>query len=161
LADAVETESTSWLTAVLLVGGDPNVDAVRWSGERDTALGVAAFSGHEDGVRLLLQFGADPNKEQGAERSSALAVAVRHPAIVALLLEKGADVNGTRADGCWNPLEWAGRIKDIESMRLLLDFGADPSRAERWPRALVKDTRTACVCCWSSARAPRAGNGSS
>jgi hypothetical protein len=49
----------------------------------------AASSGYEDGVRLLL-FGADPNKE-GWNGSSALAVGAEYPAIVTLLLEKGAN----------------------------------------------------------------------
>jgi ankyrin repeat protein len=123
----VERKSTSWLAAALLVGGDPNVSAnIRLPRGRDTVLCLAARSGYEDGVRLLQQFGADPNRE-GFSGWNALAMCVRHPSIVALLLEKGADANGTRADGRWNPLEQAARDKDIESMRLLLQFGADPN----------------------------------
>jgi ankyrin repeat protein len=126
----VETESTSWLTAALLAGGNADGDVIRmWAGRRNTALCRASALGYEEGVRLLLQFGADPNKE-GFNGWNALAVGAEYPGIVALLLENGADVNGTRADGRWNPLEGAAKFKNIESMRLMLQSGADPNRGK-------------------------------
>jgi ankyrin repeat protein len=85
----------------------------------------ASRLGYEDGVRLLLQFGADPNKVKFGG-ANALVMCVGHPAIASLLLEKGADANGARSDGRWNPLEWAAGGNDIEAMRPLLQFGADP-----------------------------------
>jgi ankyrin repeat protein len=87
----------------------------------------AARSGYEDGIELLLQFGADPNKE-GTNMSSVLAAGAGDPAIVALLLEKGANPNAYYASDRYSPLACAARVKNIESLRLMLAHGGDASR---------------------------------
>jgi ankyrin repeat protein len=120
VADAVETESMSWLTAALLAGGNPSGKAT--DPLDGTFLCLAARSGHEDVVRLLLQFGASPTCERWDEINP-LAEGAAHPRIVALLLEKGANPNDGWADGF--PLVCAAHSRSIESLRLLLAHGGD------------------------------------
>jgi hypothetical protein len=127
VVDAVETESTSWLAAALLAGGDPDGRITNGIGEPDTILCHAAESGYEDGVRLLLQFGADPN-QKGWDASNALAVGAAYPKIVRLLLEKGGDPNACDVNDQYNPLTFAAQLKNIESLRLMLANGGDASR---------------------------------
>jgi hypothetical protein len=127
VADAVETKSTSWLAAALLAGGNPNQRATNGLGDVDTVLCDAAESGYEDGVRLLLQFGADPN-EKGYDERNALAEGANYPGIVRLLLEKGANPNAGDAGSYYNPLACAAEAQNIESLRLMLAYGGDASR---------------------------------
>jgi hypothetical protein len=129
VADAVEMRSTSWLAAALLAGGDSSGSVPHLPGVREAALCHAARSGYEEGVRLLLQFGADPNKE-GCNRMSALAVGARYPGIVTLLLGKGAKPNAGRASSCNNPLACAALAKNIESLRLMFAYDGDASRVD-------------------------------
>jgi ankyrin repeat protein len=127
VADAVETKSTSWLAAALLVGGDP--DGNTTPPLDGTVVCFAAKSGYEDGVRLLLRFGANPNRR--LNRTNALSEGAAYPRIVALLLEKGANPNGGWAGDYSNPLVCAARAKNIESLRLLLSYGGDARRVDQ------------------------------
>lgn len=73
-----------------------------------------------DIVRLLIKFGADPN-QRGVNDYTPLhmAVAVRDPIAVQLLLDAGADAElRTRIDECETPLEMsqAAGLRDIEAM---------------------------------------------
>jgi ankyrin repeat protein len=86
-------------------------------------------SGYEEGVRLLLQFGADPN-EKGYGARNALAEGAWYPRIVELLLEKGANPNAGLVDTGLNPLVGAANAKRVESLRLMLAHGGHA----RWVR---------------------------
>jgi uncharacterized protein len=71
-------------------------------------------------IRLLLQFGADPN-QRGIEDYTALhmAVAVRNPAAMKLLLEAGGDPQlATRIDDCETPraMAEAAGLREIASL---------------------------------------------
>jgi ankyrin repeat protein len=134
VVDAVTTRSTSWLAAALLSGGDPNTsfaNELEW-----TVLCFAAWSGHEDGVRLLRQFGADPNKE-GSRGMSALAKGAEYPRIVRLLLEKGANPNAGNRDGWYGPLSSAALAGSIESLQLLLARCGDANRVNAWGESVL------------------------
>lgn len=103
-------------------------------------LGLAAFFGHEEAVRLLLARGANPNL---AARNQ-MKVAALHAAsaagsfgIARLLIEAGADVNAVQQAG-FTPLHAAAMTGQLELAKLLLDRGANP-------HAKTDDGRTALV----------------
>jgi len=114
-----------------LLAGDPGL-ARSWSPDGFTPLHLAAFFGHEDAVRVLLEEGADASV---VARHVSLAVAPLHSAaaggnasIVRLLLEAGADANA-RQEGGFTPLHSAARNGDRESAEALIEHGADTAAA--------------------------------
>jgi uncharacterized protein len=111
-----------------LLDDDPAlVDAV--SGDGFRPLGLAAFFGHEAGVRLLLERGADVGaRGAGAIRTTALeaATAADETTISRLLLDAGADPASAQPDG-FTPLHAAAANRNRELYDLLLERGADPS----------------------------------
>jgi uncharacterized protein len=94
-----------------------------------TALHLAAFFRRPEGVRLLLERGADPN----AVAENAMRVTPLHSAAargdhvaVRLLLAAGADPNA-RQQGGFVPLHAAVAVGDRELAEMLLAAGADPN----------------------------------
>jgi ankyrin repeat protein len=109
-------------------------------------LGLAAFFGREDSVRLLLARGANPN----LAARNALKVAAIHAAtasgslpIARALIEAGADVNAAQQAG-FTPLHAAAMEGRLELAKLLLEHGADRNaKAEdgRTPLAMARDAK--------------------
>jgi uncharacterized protein len=101
-----------------------------FSGDGFTALHLAAFMGHPEAVRLLLERGADVNavaksEEIGPVQPLHSAAATRRLECARLLVEHGADVNARQSRG-FTPLHEAAQNRDAELARVLLDAGADP-----------------------------------
>lgn len=115
-----------------LVDDRPALLATR-SGDGFPALGLAAFFGHLDTVRLLLELGADPAlAAANAMRVTPLHSALAHRnqetvrATATLLLDAGAPVNARQAGG-WTPLHQAAAAGNDALVDQLLSRGADPA----------------------------------
>lgn len=92
-----------------------------------TPLMTASISGDVWTATLLLDRGADVQAlecERVGPTALELAVEYRHPPVVRLLLDRGADPNG--APGSYGPLLQAWRGHDRPLMDLLLQHGAKP-----------------------------------
>jgi ankyrin repeat protein len=98
-----------------------------WSGDGFSPLHLASYFGHAEAVDVLLAHGADARAV--ARNPTALtalhsAVAGRHHAIAARLLDHGADPDALQSGG-WTALHAAARLGDSETVDLLLSRGAD------------------------------------
>ena len=134
-----------------LLGASADANAAMLNGE--TVLMTCARTGNARTVTSLLVHGAKPNAKEAAHEQTALmwAAAERHPDVVRLLVEAGADLrarskiyptnvvgedtqragreelNYTVLAGGMTPLLFAARSGDADSARLLIDAGADPN----------------------------------
>lgn len=74
------------------------VDCADW--DQRTALRAAAWGGHEDIVKALLQHGADVNRTDDEGRTALIAAAyMGHSEIVQHLLDFGATIDHADSDG--------------------------------------------------------------
>ncbi len=141
---AADNGSAPMVARLLAAGARPNVALP----EGETPIMTASRTGSVDAVNALLAAGAEVNASETTRGQTALmwAVAQGHHAVVAVLIEQGADVaarskdrprlmhantNASQYDqgmmwnrGGFTPLLFAARHGDIESATLLLDAGA-------------------------------------
>jgi ankyrin repeat protein len=112
-----------------LLDADPAA-ANAWSRDGFSPLSLAIFGGQAEGVRLLLDRGADV---EALSRHATIQVRplqtaafVRDAEFGRMLLEAGADPN-SQAEGGFTALHSAGQNGDLAFARLLLEHGADAS----------------------------------
>ena len=101
-------------------------------GDSWTALIWASRSGSIDAITLLLDAGADVNLPgSSGDNWDATplqhAILERQPAVVRLLLDRGADLNRGAGPGSLAPLFLAAGDTDPTILKLLLAHGADPT----------------------------------
>src|SRR6266540_6078626 len=92
-----------------------------------TPLGLAAFFGHVEAVKVLLEHGADVNaKPPSRFQNTAVdsAVSGDHAEVVRVLLAAGADPN-IRSEANYTTLQKAAAHGNLDIVRMLLDRGAD------------------------------------
>lgn len=97
-------------------------------------LGYAIYWSPIAFIRELIAIGADLNSDDGTGFPSLIAAMSadrtdRHE-VLRLLLRAGADAD-LRGINDGTPLHYAVARKDLESLRILLEFGADPSLRTR------------------------------
>ncbi|HEX3836992.1 MAG TPA: ankyrin repeat domain-containing protein [Steroidobacteraceae bacterium] len=92
---AADASNTELIRLLLKAGADPNSP----NSEGETALHLVARAGNVEAAKLLLKAGAevDPHESFGGQTPLMWAAARRHPAMVELLADKGADVNARSA----------------------------------------------------------------
>lgn len=98
-----------------------------------TPLGLAAFFGHADAAKVLLDHGAAVNdKDRSRFGNTALdaAVAANSPDVVRILLAAGADPN-VRDSADYTPLHKAAQHGNLAIVRMLLEHGADASAGRK------------------------------
>jgi uncharacterized protein len=136
-----------------LLDGDPEL-VHAWSPDGAQALHFAAFFGHPDACRVLVERDADVNaRAPGFNDVAPINSAAANDAkpnetcteIARLLLAHGADPDAAQGGGA-TALHAAAMARNGELARLLLDRGADlDARTEdgRTPRSLWPDLATA------------------
>lgn len=130
--DFWEAVTTGFVSLVQeLLGNDPKL-LNAFSPDGFTALHLAAFFGHPELVRVLIEAGADATaRTTNALANQPLHAAVAGPvetrlAAARLLVEAGAPVN-ERQSGGFTPLMAAAQNGDEELMDFLLSHRAEPS----------------------------------
>ena len=128
------------------IGGNTNARSRFVAGTDADALLVAIDSGHSELARFLLARGADPDHDGAGRTALHAAVQRKMPEVIAALLEHDADPdprmtkrlpfvsrritqnNGmTPANIGATPFFLAASYNDLESMRILVEGGADPT----------------------------------
>ena len=104
----------------------------QWSHDGWPALHLAAFFGHPETAKALLDAGADVlTVSRNSEANLAINAAAagprveRRPEIVRLLIDGGSPVDGRGSPAGHTPLHEAAYNGDLPLVRLLLDRGAD------------------------------------
>lgn len=120
LLHATDTGNLELVNLLLQAGADLEArDNIGW-----TALMAAIAVGSEELVRRLLAAGANPNHVAREDTPLTTAVTDAPSVIVKQLLDHDADPDLRRPDG-WTPLMLAAFRGDLDSVRALLDQGAD------------------------------------
>ena len=114
------------VTPLVARGADLNGDTCRC--QFGGPLDAAAYKGHEDCVKALLNVSAKPDggyyeSEYGSPIASAASQG--HNAIVGLLLQAGADVNRRGEDGQGSALYHAASSGYSDTVKMLMDAGAN------------------------------------
>ena len=109
---------------LLRAGADVNaIDERGWP-----AIMRAAYFGHGEIVRALLESGAAPDLREMHQGATALSFAARqnHADTVRMLLDAGANPNAALTNG-WTSLMWAVERGSPDVVRMLIEAGADPN----------------------------------
>jgi len=113
-----------------------------WIYARDTALHLAAAGYRVGLVRLLVEFGADPNAAHNMRKSTPLHYAAdgfitgagwdppRQVETIRCLLQRGANVHAQDLNGA-TPLHRAVRTRCAAAVKFLLNSGSDPMMKNR------------------------------
>ena len=118
---AIQKGDINSVRKILEDGTNPNSRSQEW-----TMLMHATKGGNYAIVKLLLERGADPNAKSSQDKASALTIAAERGFIdiAELLLQRGANVNGSNAHKS-TPLMYSAEYCHVPLVTLLLKAGAD------------------------------------
>jgi len=120
---AINKNDIKTVKDLLTAGVDPNsVSSIGL-----TALGYAVDRVYIEIIKLLLEYGADPNKYSFGKSVLMCAIPGGNIELVKLLLEYGADPNVVAKDGHTPLTTWKERELFPVITKLLLDAGANPN----------------------------------
>ena len=109
----------------------PKIDVNKADKKGDTPLSEAAWCGHKECVKLLIEAKADVNKATNSGSTPLYWAALwGRTECVKLLIEAKADVNMADKEGK-TPLYWAALWGRTECVKLLLAAGADVNMADK------------------------------
>ena len=128
------------LKAALALLAHPAVDVNALNQAGESALMMAALKGDLDGVQLLLEHGAKVNQTGWSPLH--YAATGLNPQVVQLLLSRGAELDAGSPNGT-TPLMMAAQYGSEDSVKLLLDSGADPKRRNQLDLGVVDFARRA------------------
>ena len=124
LITAVEGRKTNIVEQLLDRGVPPD------TGTEKNAVCIATYNTDSPTLKLLLEFGADPNESMRQDGITALRLGCNNRAQQAqILLEWGADPNQFSQE--WSPLTRANENKCSDAIRMLLKYGADPNLIDK------------------------------
>jgi len=109
-----------------------------------SALGYAAYFGHAEAMRALLDAGAKPNVPSNnpmAVMPLHSAMSGGHKEMARTLIESGADVNAASGEG-WTPMHYAAHNGDVETVQYLRQRGVLaglPNRDGKTPAQLARE----------------------
>lgn len=146
MAEAAAVADTDLLALLLSAGAD--VDSPNLEGQ--TALMAVARTGNLDAAKLLLKAGADMNAAEawGGQTAMMWAASRKHPAMIELLADNGADINARAIGRDWDrrvtseprvkelhtggftPLLYAVRENCLACVKVLLESGADINKPD-------------------------------
>ena len=125
----------STINKLLSLGADPNLYGDLEGQTGDNAVTLASSMNYYDALRLLLDYGGNPNSRRrnvdppNTSNETALMASIRtlydsdDMRCMQLLVERGADVNARATHDKWTPLGMATR--DYRRVLYLLEHGAD------------------------------------
>lgn len=133
---ALVAEAENNVSALLLAVYHGKPDIVRLLIERGAPVSFAEACAIGDGARVKEMVGADPGivRARSADGFPAAAMAIffGHGELARWLYERGADVNAAAENEARvAPVHAAAALCDRETMRVLLDRGADPNARQR------------------------------
>lgn len=113
-----------------IIDADTNVNRIYANQGGWTALMMAVAQGFSEGVRLLLEKGADPDVRNANGVTPVLwAVRYNNLECLELLYEAGANISVKDAEGC-NALVVAAKNGSKDVVRFLVDHGVDPKQPD-------------------------------
>jgi ankyrin repeat protein len=122
--DAALNGDLEGIRSMLKLGMDVNIAEE----EGRTALMFAAYNGHTKIVKLLIERGAGVDTRDQADRTALLYAATGpFPETVKVLLEKKANPNAVDNGEHFSPLMHAAAEGNLDVVKILLEFGADPA----------------------------------
>ena len=124
LITAVEGRKANIVEQLLDRGVPPD------TGTEKNAVCIATYNTDSPILKLLLEFGADPNQSKRQDGITALRMGCNgRPQQAQILLEWGADPNEISQE--WSPLTRANENKCSDAIRMLLKYGADPNLIDK------------------------------